>query len=169
MSKGSRRQYALVTFATVDGSRRALQVSSIKTMYGELGVLEPQPSMWKFLNPSSSGSTRHMPLSATPVIEAKGGPDPNSTASILVAMEKRMKEIEKSLAKSRQSWTASIKSIEEDVRELKGRYDKRSDTTAKSASNNTTCRGSRISLETNDHLLRLVSIMMEELKRRPTS
>ena len=90
-----------------------------------------------------------------------------------------MKEIERSLADSRQSWTTSVKAIEEDVRQLKGVYNELLDnddgnefrTTAKtaSASRNTTCRRSRILLETNDHLLRLLSIMMEELKRRPTS
>ena len=88
-----------------------------------------------------------------------------------------MKEIEKSLADSRQSWAASIKSIEENFRDLKGRYDKVSDnshdseccTTAKNANGDTTCRGSRIPLEASDHLLRLLLIMMEELKRRPTS
>lgn len=177
-SKRGGRHHALVTFATVDGSKRALQASSVKTMYGDLGIVKPSPDMWKFLDPTSSNSTRHMPVTAMPPGKGeKGASDSIHISPVLVAMEKRMKEIERSLADSRQSGAASIKSIEENLRDLKERFDKVSDnghdseccTTAKNGNRNTTCRESRIPPEANLHLLRLFSIMMEELKRRPTS
>jgi hypothetical protein len=176
-SKTSRKQHALATFATIDGSKRALQASSIKTMYGEFGILEPSPSMWKFLDPSSSSSTRHIPLMASSSgKEAQDCSVPVNTGPVLVAMEKRIKEIETALGDSRQSWKASLKTIEEDVRQLKEPYGGHLDNsdaneccnTAKAASRDTTCGGPRISQGTDDYLIHLLSIIIEELKRRAT-
>jgi len=176
--QSKRKQYALATFATIDGSKRALRASPIKTMYGDMGILEPSPSMWTYLDPTSSGSTRHL-LHPAPSSgkEAQGGSESIDTASVLAAMEKRMKEIETLLEDSRKSWRVGLKAIEGDVGHLKELYGGLSDntganeccTTAKTASRDTTCQGSRVSPDTNDHLMRLLLILMEELKRRATS
>lgn len=173
----SRKQHALATFATTDGSKRALQASSIRTIYGELGILKPSTDMWKFLDPSASGSTRHVPLVATSSgDEAQGDSVPVSTVPVLVAMEKRIKEIEMLLEDSSHSQTASLKTIEEDVRQLKELYGRLLDNrdankccnTARAASGGMTCGGLRMSQDTSDHLIRLLLIIMEELKGRAT-
>ena len=91
-------------------------------------------------------------------------------------MEKRIKEMETMLATSRQSWTASFKTIEEDVRQLKELYGgllgnsgaTEGCDTAKVVSRDTTCGAPRTSQDTNDHLIRLLSIIVEKLKRGAT-
>lgn len=169
--------YALATFSTTDGSKRAIQASSIKTKYGEFGMSEPSPSMWKFLDPSSSGSTRYIPLPATSSAnEAQGGSIPLHIVPVLVEMEQRMKAIEMMLRDSRQGLTASLKTIEEDIRQLKELYGgllDNSDTneccnSTKAVGRDTTCGASRMSQDTNDHLIRLLSTIVGELKRGAT-
>ena len=140
---------------------------------------EPSSDMWKFLDPSSSGSTQHIPLTETSSANEKEVQDssvPINTTPALVAMEKRMKEMETMLGTSRQSWTASFKTIEEDVRQLKELYGgllgdsgaTECCDTAKAASRDTTCGAPRTSQDTNDHLIRLLSIVVEKLKRGAT-
>jgi hypothetical protein len=140
-------------------------------MYGEIRMSGPSSDMWKFLDPSSSGSIQH-----TPLTEAQDISMAINTSPVLIAMEKRMKEIEMTLRDSRQSWTASLKTIEEDLRQLKKLYGGLLDNSgateccnpAKAASRDTTCGAPRISQDTNDQLIRLFSIVMEELKRGAT-
>ena len=143
-------------------------------MYGKLGILEPLPSMWRFLDPSSSGSIRHIPLTTTSSGKSiQCDSVPINTASIVVAMEKRMKDIETELGDSRKNWTASLKAVNGDVKHLKELYRGLlgvSDTNkCYTTSSDTPCGGARVSLDTNDHLIRLLSIVIEEMKKRETN